>query len=50
LDQLASKFAELQRSQFGPGAFADVVNHVADIERSLGTFDLNDFTPSPVIS
>lgn len=49
LDELASTFAELQRSQFGPGAFAEVVNHVADIERRLGIYDLNEFTPSPVI-
>jgi hemerythrin-like domain-containing protein len=49
LDELASTFAALQRSQFGPGAFADVVNHVADIERSLGIYDLNEFTPSPVM-
>ena len=49
LDELASTFAALQRSQFGPGAFADVVNHVADIERGLGIYDLNEFTPSPVM-
>ncbi len=48
LDELASTFAELQRSQFGLGAFVEVVNHVADIERSLGIYDLNEFTPSPV--
>jgi hemerythrin-like domain-containing protein len=49
LEGLASTFAELQRKQFGPGAFAEVVNHVADIERSLGIYDLNEFTPSPVV-
>ena len=49
LDELASTFADLQRSQFGPNAFVDVVNHVADIERSLGIYDLDEFTPSTEI-
>jgi hemerythrin-like domain-containing protein len=49
LDDLASTFAQLQRSQFGPSALIEVVNQVADIERSLGIYDLNEFTPSPVV-
>jgi len=48
LDELASTFADLQAQQFGKGAFATVVDRVAGIERSLGIYDLNQFTPAPV--
>jgi hemerythrin-like domain-containing protein len=48
LDELASTFADLQTRQFGMGAFGTVVDRVAGIERSLGIYDLNQFTPSPV--
>jgi hemerythrin-like domain-containing protein len=48
LNELASTFAELQARQFGAGAFAAVVDRVAAIERSLGIYDLNQFTPPPV--
>lgn len=48
LDDLGAAFADLQRSQFGRNAFAEVVDHVASIERSLGIYDLARFTPPPV--
>ena len=48
LNQLASTFDDLQARQFGTGAFGAVVDRVAAIERSLGIYDLNQFTPSAV--
>jgi len=48
LNDLASTFADLEVRQFGAGAFGAVVDHVAEIERSLGIYDLNQFTPPPV--
>ena len=48
LTDLATTFADLQRQQFGHGAFATIVNHVAAIERSLEIYDLNQFTPAPL--
>jgi hemerythrin-like domain-containing protein len=47
LNDLASTFADLEVRQFGAGAFGAVVDHVAEIERSLGIYDLNQFTPPP---
>ena len=45
LADLAGHFVELQREQFGNGAFATMVAKVAEIERSLGIYDLAQFTP-----
>lgn len=42
------EFSDLQRQQFGPGGFSDVVDHVAVIERSLGIYDLAQFTHAQV--
>jgi hemerythrin-like domain-containing protein len=50
LNQLASTFADLQARQFGAGAFSAVVDRVAATERSLGIYDLNQFTPAPTAS
>ena len=47
LNELAATFADLQVRQFGKGAFGAVVERVAVIERSLGIYDLNEFTPPP---
>ena len=47
LDQLGVTFADLQRQQFGPNGFSETVSRVATIERSLGIYDLNQFTPAP---
>lgn len=49
LDDLAATFADLQVRQFGTGAFGAVVERVAAIERSLGIYDLDKFTPAPVM-
>ncbi len=48
LSELASTFADLQARQFGTSAFGAVVDRVGAIERSLGVYDLDQFTPSPV--
>lgn len=48
LNQLGVTFAELQRQQFGSNGFSETVDKVAAIERSLGIYDLNQFTPGPV--
>jgi hypothetical protein len=45
---VGATFLELERQQFGPNAFADVVHHVASIEQSLDIYDLDQFTPPPV--
>jgi len=39
-------FLELQSQQFGPNAFTTMVDRVAGIERTLGIYDLDQFTPS----
>ncbi len=41
-------FSDLQRQQFGPRGFDDVVDHVSTIERSLGIYNLAQFTPPSV--
>lgn len=48
VDRVGATFLELERQQFGPNAFADVVHHVASIEQSLDIYDLDQFTPPPV--
>ena len=47
LEQLGNTFADLREKMFGPHGFAHVVAHVATIEKSLGIYDLNQFTPEP---
>ena len=49
MNELASTFADLQARQFGAGAFGAVVDRVAAIELSLGIYDLDQFTPAPVV-
>jgi hemerythrin-like domain-containing protein len=43
--ELGERFAQLQREQFGPAAFAGLVSRVAAIEQELGIYDLAQFTP-----
>ena len=50
LEDLAATFAALQAHQFGKDAFGAVVERVANIERSLGIYDLNQFTPPATTS
>ena len=49
LDELGATFADLQRQQFGPGGFAKTVAAVAAIEKRLGIYDLDQFTPPPAV-
>lgn len=44
LNELASTFAYLQRQQFGHRGLNSFVQQVAQIEMSLGLYDLNQFT------
>jgi hemerythrin-like domain-containing protein len=46
LRSLADTFADEENKQFGPGAFADMVDRVAAIEDALGIGDLSQFTPT----
>jgi hypothetical protein len=48
LEQTGTTFAAAQRQQFGPNGFGDTVATVADIERSLGIYDLAQFTPAQI--
>ncbi|MEU9837380.1 hemerythrin domain-containing protein [Streptosporangium sp. NPDC048047] len=43
--ELSEVFEEDEHRRFGPDGFTDMVNRVADIERSLGIHDLTRFTP-----
>jgi hemerythrin-like domain-containing protein len=49
LDELAVTFADLQRQQIGPDGFATTVATVAAIEKRLGIYDLDQFTPAPTV-
>lgn len=43
---LAETFEDEEHQRFGPTGFQGVVDKVADIEKGLGIYDLNLFTPS----
>ncbi len=43
---LAETFEDEEHRRFGPTGFESVVDKVADIEKSLGIYDLSQFTPS----
>lgn len=43
---LAETFEDEEHKRFGPTGFEGVVDKVADIERSLGIYELSQFTPS----
>ncbi|MET9069525.1 hemerythrin domain-containing protein [Streptosporangium sandarakinum] len=43
--ELSEVFEEDEHRRFGPDGFTDIVNRVADIEKSLGIHDLARFTP-----
>jgi hemerythrin-like domain-containing protein len=43
---LAEIFEDEEHQRFGPAGFEGVVNKVADIEKSLGIYDLAQFTPT----
>jgi hemerythrin-like domain-containing protein len=42
---LGRHFTDLERQQFGGDEFTTMVNRVAGVERNLGIYDLNQFTP-----
>jgi hemerythrin-like domain-containing protein len=43
---LAETFEDEEHKRFGPDGFQGVVDKVADIEKSLGIYDLSQFTPA----
>lgn len=43
---LAEKFEDEEHRRFGQAGFQGVVDQVADIEKSLGIYDLSQFTPT----
>jgi hemerythrin-like domain-containing protein len=48
LAQLAAHFTDLERQQFGPNGFVDELNQVVAIEKSLGIYDLAQYTPPAI--
>lgn len=44
---MAETFEDEEQRRFGPAGFQGVVDRVADIEKSLGIYDLSQFTPNP---
>ena len=49
-DSLGEEFEENEHKLFGQDGFETMVEKVAVIEKSLGIYDLSQFTPKPVIS
>lgn len=45
-DSLGEEFEKNEQKHFGQDGFETMVGKVADIEKQLGIFDLNQFTPS----
>ncbi|WP_206641441.1 hypothetical protein [Nonomuraea polychroma] len=43
--EMAETFEDEEHRRFGQAGFTGVVNQVADIERSLGIYNLAQFTP-----
>ncbi len=46
-DEMGDKFEEIERQKFGQAGFEGVVQKVAELEKSLGIYDLASFTPTP---
>nr|AQQ74891.1 hypothetical protein [uncultured bacterium] len=44
-DSLGEDFENIEHQKFGEGGFEEMVNRVAAIEKSLGIYDLAQFTP-----
>jgi hemerythrin-like domain-containing protein len=44
-DALGEEFEEKEHQKFGDDGFEMYVEKVADLEKSLGIFDLSQFTP-----
>ncbi len=48
LDEMGDKFEDIEREQFGTDGFESAVKQIAEIEASLGSADLGQFTaPAP---
>ena len=45
-DSLGEEFENNERKKFGEDGFETMVNRVAEIEKSLGIYDLSQFTPT----
>ena len=46
-DEMGETFEEIEHQKFGEAGFEGVVQKVAEIEKSLGIYDLASFTPKP---
>jgi hemerythrin-like domain-containing protein len=44
-DEMGDKFEEIEHQKFGQAGFEGVVAKVAELEKSLGIYDLTSFTP-----
>lgn len=44
---MAETFEDEEHRRFGQAGFQGIVNQVADIEKSLGIYELSQFTPNP---
>ena len=47
LDEMADKFEDIEKQQFGSDGYEDAVKQIGDIEGSLGLSDLAQFTAPP---
>jgi hemerythrin-like domain-containing protein len=47
IHELGERFEQEEDRLFGEGGFQTIVGQVADIERDLGIYDLDQFTPRP---
>ncbi len=46
-DEMGDKFEEIEHQKFGQAGFEGVVQKVAELEKSLGIYDLASLTPAP---
>jgi hemerythrin-like domain-containing protein len=46
-DEMGEKFEEIEHQKFGKAGFEGIVEKVAELEKSLGIYDLASFTPMP---
>ncbi len=44
--ELGEKFEEIEEQKFGEDGFKTIVEQIAEIEKALGIYDLNQFTPN----
>ena len=44
-EEMGDQFEEIEHQKFGPAGFEGVVQKVAELEKSLGLYDLAQFTP-----